>query len=170
MNFKKFIGDYFKRHYGKPVKVTIQKDIIRGNTRMEMVIKYLRSGKKKDPKELVVSEKSFKIYKNIRKLKVAILHEIGHLKTFSRKMAESEFLAQKWAIQRAQSIGAYKIATMLREEIYKWAHPFYFEWNQGPRAYRMALRIAIKDGLCGGRWVKTKNGYSLKSIKKAPVA
>lgn len=161
MDFKKFIEDYFRRHAGRPVKVHIQDDIVREGVQMEMVIKYERKGEKKIPRELVVSRKSFKLYKNIRKLKVAILHEIGHLKTFSRKIAESEYLAQKWAIQRAQSIGANRIAMMLHEEIYKWAHPFYFNWNSGPRAYRMALRIAIKDGLCKGKWTKTRNGYKL---------
>jgi len=93
-----------------------------------------------------VNKKSLPHLKEVT-LKAALLHEIGHIAetmTDEHCRSDAEYVAQCWAICRAQVGGMKAIERRLNEMLFvDWAAA---PWNEA-RVYRMASGIAKKYGI-----------------------
>ena len=77
-------------------------------------------------------------------IKALLLHEIGHMCTYSKRKSEWECLAQLWAIQKAQELNLKVIKNFLITTLVGWKD---FNWSTSDRRYVLAYKEAKKLGL-----------------------
>ena len=91
---------------------------------------------------LGINKKTFAKKKNKTWCYCIILHEIGHFITSKGKASgRNEYLAHKWAYEKAQELNLKNVMKVLKESIIEWKD----FTEKTYRIYRNAFNIALKE-------------------------
>lgn len=94
-----------------------------------------------DNRRLVLNQKEFDKDSEEEDQMVILLHELGHVPNDSIKSpSEDEYLAQMWAIAKAEDLGLPEVRVRLIQDIISWGE---FKWNEKKGQYRRYI-IASK--------------------------
>jgi hypothetical protein len=99
----------------------------------------------KNTRKILINRSEFSNAKDKTSMVSTILHELGHVPNDKIKsVGEDEYLAQVWAINKAEELGWKNIKSYLVADILHWNN---YGWNQNKGEYRryiLASKIFMK--------------------------
>lgn len=142
-NRKNIVKNFIKKIYGKEIKVIYKKGPSSGlNNTVPMKVCV-------GPFKFMHIYQPWLISKHttIVEIKSFLLHEIGHIKT-SHRLGKStgyeEFMAQRWAINKAKKLNMRSIELLLIFNMIAWN---ILSWKSSNRIYKMAYKMGVKKKL-----------------------